>query len=138
MIRMKSKLVGMTRRRFLLSGTLVATTFASSSCSYSLTGLRASAISDGKIKAGLRQLFSDRAAARGLGKRYIDLYPREAQRILLFEKLVSSLQPGSSRELKAIIARERESDFQNNRIVIIDGWLLARTEAEVCALTVLL
>lgn len=135
---MKSKLAGMTRRQFLLSGTLISEVFASLTTPYGLPrshGAFVSSLTKARIEHSLRALFSDIDAARVLGMRYIDLYPSEAQRIVLLDKLFLSA-PRTSRELKTIISLEREYDFQNNRTIIIDGWILARTEAEVCALTV--
>jgi hypothetical protein len=137
---MKSKLAGMTRRKFLLSGTLITGVFASLTTPYGLPRSRSArvfSLAKANIEHSLRELFSDIDAARGLGKRYMDLYPREAQRIVLLDKLLLSA-PGTSRELKTIISREREYDFRDNRTIIIDGWLLARTEVEVCALTIML
>ncbi|MCZ6800225.1 MAG: hypothetical protein O7F12_07020 [Nitrospirae bacterium] len=91
-----------------------------------------------ELKQCLLGLFGDLDSPRILGKRYLDLYPHEKQRALLLAARIQSSQTGSSSALRKLLARQREFDFQNGEIVIVDGWILSQTEVEVCALTVLL
>lgn len=133
--------IGMTRRKFLLSATLMGTLFGLVSCSSLLASLgfsREHGTTVPEIRPWLFGLFGDLDSAQSLGKRYLDLYPQEAQRALLLAAHIQSAQPRTSSELKKMLARERELDFRTSRTVIIDGWLLARTEVEACALTILL
>ena len=91
-----------------------------------------------EAKRCLLGLFSDLETPRFLGTRYLELYPQEAQRALILATQIQTAQTRTSNELRKLLARKRECDFRNGDVVIIDGWLLARTEVEACALTVLL
>jgi len=130
----------MTRRKFLLSVTLISTLFGLSCSSWvaSLGYSREYGRKASNIRTCLFGLFSDLDPARSLGKRYLDLYPQGTQRALILAEHIQSAQLRTSNELKKMLVRQRELDFQNGRTVLIDGWLLARTEVEVCALTILL
>ena len=130
----------MTRRKFLFSVTLIGTLswLAGSSCLARVCDFRECGTTVTKIKQCLLGLFDDLDSPRVLGKRYLDLYPYEKQRALLLAARIQSSQPWTSSALRKLLARQRESDFQNGDIIMIDGWLLSRTEVEVCALTVLL
>ena len=130
----------MTRRKFLLSVALMGTLFGLSGTSW-LSGLGfcgEHGRKDQKLRQCLLGLFGDLDSPRSLGKRYLDLYPQGTERALLLAANIRSAQLRTSRELKKMLARQRELDFRNNRTVLIDGWILARTEVEVCALTILL
>lgn len=86
----------------------------------------------------LLQIFSDLEAPRALGRRYLKSYPQESGREQLLETLIDGTAPGDHEALRKRLARRRGQDFRNGNIVIVDGWILARTEAQVCALTTLL
>ena len=132
--------IEMTRRKFLLSVTLMGTLFGLS-CSSWLVGLgfsREYGRTKQKLREGLFGLFGDLDSARSIGKRYLDLYPNGKDRALLLAERIQIAQLRTSGELLKVLARKRELDFQNRETVLIDGWILARTEVEVCALTVLL
>jgi len=90
------------------------------------------------IKGCLLELFTDQEAPRFLGQRYLDLYPHQRARALLLAKRIQSVRPQTSGALKQMLTRQREADFQNGETVLVDGWLLARSEVEACALTILL
>lgn len=90
------------------------------------------------MKRCLLELFTDQDAPYLLGKRYLDLYPHHKTEVFLLAERIQSLQPPTAMVLKKMLRRQRESDFHNGETITIDGWLLARTEAEACALTVLL
>ena len=130
----------MTRRKFLLSVTLLST-LSWLIGSYWLTRLRfsrGSGMTVVETRRCLLGLFGDLETPRLLGKRYLDLYPQETQRALILAAHIQTAQTRTSNELRKLLARKRECDFRNGEIVIVDGWLLARTEVEACALTVLL
>jgi len=132
--------IGMTRRKFLLSVILMSTSswLAGSYCFPRLCGSREGGMTVAEIKQSPLGLFGDLDSPRILGKRYLDLYPQEKERVLLLAARIQSAQLGTSSAVRKLLGRQREFDFQNGEIVIIDGWLLSRTEVEVCALTVLL
>ena len=109
-----------------------------SSCLARWRGSQECGMTVAEIKQCLLGLFEDLDSPRILGKRYLDLYPHEKPRAQLLAARIQSSQPWTTSNLKKSLARERELDFQSGKIVIVDGWLLSRTELEVCALTVLL
>ncbi len=94
------------------------------------------------IVARLAGLIERRADAQALGRAYLRLHPEEAAP----EPLVEQLLPGAGRgseslrrlttsDLREAARRQRERDFARGDTVVIDGWILARTEARLCALT---
>jgi hypothetical protein len=54
----------------------------------------------------------------------------------LLAQLRKSPQAPSPRQVAESFAQLRAQDFRMNHIVIIDGWVLARTEVELCELLV--
>jgi hypothetical protein len=132
--------IEMTRRKFLLSITLMGALswIGGSSGLARLRGSQKCGTTVAEIKPCLLGLFEDLDSPRILGKRYLDLYPHEKPRVQLLATRIQSSQPWTTSTLKKSLARERELDFQNGEVVIVDGWLLSRTELGVCALTVLL
>jgi hypothetical protein len=91
--------------------------------------------------AQLRSLVADPRRARILGYRYRTQYPAEKQTAVLTGLICSSLALDDSgmavidRDalLSALDARVR-AEFGDGDIVQVDGWVLARTEARLCAL----
>jgi hypothetical protein len=76
-----------------------------------------------------------------IGKAYLATAPDEADKAML----VALLCPGAPScypELLALdepafrswIARRHRADFEEGRTVCVDGWILSRTEARLCAL----
>jgi hypothetical protein len=120
------------RRRFLqASGGLVL------ACASGLAG----ALFDGEAAdagrssdQGLSELFRSPRKARALGERYLALHPEAAGRAALAARLGLDAAPISRASLRERLASLRERDFAQRRIVAIDGWILARSEAEICAL----
>jgi hypothetical protein len=49
-------------------------------------------------------------------------------------KLRKLPRAATPRHVAESFAQLRDGDFRMNRIVIIDGWVLARSEAELCEL----
>jgi hypothetical protein len=83
----------------------------------------------------------DLDAARHVGRRYLAMAPGEADAHCLCRELGIS-RPGRhaamDRSTLAHLAELRREDFAHGRTVIIDGWLLARAEARLCALASLI
>ncbi len=91
--------------------------------------------------AQLRSLLPDLQRARALGTRYRRQFPGEARRNDLRQLIETALRGGEpvaaplGRDLllARLDARVR-MEFGCGDIVHLDGWILARTEARVCAL----
>lgn len=93
-------------------------------------------------RAALESLLSDISGARAIGVRYLALAPEEANRTALAASLFSGFSepPGSPIEfarLRSTLATQRDRDFAAGDTVVIGGWILARTEARLCALAAL-
>lgn len=121
----------LTRRYFLLGGSFA---FAGGLlCARALAGILVSPPSlPGTVS-------DDRAAQIWLGERYLELRPEERSAGRLYRELFGiDLDPRCSRldggELLRRIRHRRAADFQHGELVVLDGWLLARTEARVFAL----
>jgi PST family polysaccharide transporter len=96
----------------------------------------------GTPKTVAETLFSDLGTARMIGARYLAQAAHECDAVVLAAELPAGcvVPPASHHDLAGIrksIDSQRERDFANGDTVIIDGWILARTEARLCALTVL-
>lgn len=74
--------------------------------------------------------FSDLTALRRLGTIYLVAHPEERSRALLSHLLVAGDHGTIPSRLLNAVAR----DWSSNHVVVVDGWLLARTEARLCAL----
>ena len=79
------------------------------------------------VASGLRDALADPAAASLLGQR-VPATPEEVA------SLVAELPTtGGTTALRAEIARRIAADLSAVRLRIVDGWVMARTEALVCA-----
>lgn len=87
-------------------------------------------------------MFSDLATARMIGVRYLAQATHECDAAVLAAELPAgcAVAPTSRQafdDIRETIDAQRQRDFAAGDTVIIDGWILARTEARLCALTVL-
>lgn len=73
-------------------------------------------------------------AARRIGRRYLAIAPGEADPVRLAATLPALRDPVAQR--RALDAARRR-DFAAGDTVILDGWILARSEARLCALAAL-
>ena len=89
------------------------------------------------IARTLRPIFNKELTPQTIGRRYLSLYPEEADVDRLWTALVGSSAPARTDELKMRLAQLRQRDFEDGEIAIVDGWILARTEARACALLAL-
>jgi hypothetical protein len=99
-----------------------------------------SAASPEQIQADLATLLQYQASAKIIGQRYLQHYPQEAnieQLLSLIAVDVVSGARGDPQELRGRLAQKIRQDFADERVVNLQGWLLARTEARLCALAVL-
>lgn len=79
-------------------------------------------------------------SARAVGERYLALMPQERDQALLRRALFGSGASGRSPSPEALrlqISALRERDFTTGDTVMIDGWMMARSEARLCAMTAL-
>lgn len=74
-------------------------------------------------------LFSDLSALRRLGDIYLAAHPAERSRDLLSHLLIADFDGTIPSRLLSAVSR----DWSGHRVVVVDGWLLARTEARLCA-----
>jgi hypothetical protein len=88
--------------------------------------------------------YSDPASAARIGRAVLAAVPAEAtaeavvaalagDRRAELEALAAS-DPGA---LRALLQKQHRSDFEDGRTVSIDGWVLSRTEARLCAVAAL-
>lgn len=73
-------------------------------------------------------LLGDIAALRRLGAVYLSLHPQERDRERLSQLLLRSAKPAGLSLLEEI-AR----DWFEHEVIVVQGWVLARTEARICA-----
>ena len=75
--------------------------------------------------AGLGSLFTRPDAARAIGAAYLRAYPQEA-------RVVRSLRIAANG--REDVATRVRADFAGGDVVMVEGWMLSRTEARLCAL----
>jgi len=75
-------------------------------------------------------LFADLTALRRLGAIYLAAHPEERSHTLLSRLLIAANDCTIPSQLLSAVAR----DWSSNHVVLVDGWLLARSEARLCAL----
>jgi hypothetical protein len=89
----------------------------------------------------LVQSLHDSSSARAVGAAYLRIMPYEADVQALLARLLED-QPAlsgsrSAAATRGLLRRSIRADFAGERVVAVDGWLLAETEARLCALAVL-
>jgi len=74
-------------------------------------------------------------AARRLGRLYLSSHPEDADAALL-QRALFGAAGGTWDDRRAAIAWENacQSDFRAERLVAVNGWWLAQSEARLCAL----
>ncbi len=124
------------RRRFLALGlaAAVAGQIRPALAGAPLGGLAGPANDTERRLAGL---FRNPEFAREVGRKYLAIHPDEADRYRLRTTLFGVARPRSSAALRNVLADRRRKDFEDGDIAVVDGWVLARSEARVCALVAL-
>jgi len=81
-------------------------------------------------------LLHDGESARAVGRAYLLQEPAEADVTHLMALLdpVGVAARGEAELLRQTIAARHRNDFGCGRTVILDGWILSRTEVRLCAL----
>jgi hypothetical protein len=82
-------------------------------------------------------LFCEDDALVSMGKQYLELYPQE-QDISLLISLINSSQYSQEQSLRRELQDNTRRDFEFNQTMILDGWVISRTEARQCALFTLM
>ncbi len=93
----------------------------------------------------LAGLLTHRDSARVVGSAFLDHAPEEASVSHLVDRISAELPEGrqtvrdaSNDELRALLAASVRSDFDEERVVNVDGWVLSPTEARLYALAALM
>ena len=86
--------------------------------------------------------FCDEATLREVGRRYLAEFPGEHSAAILLSRLGDDGAPrsaGGPGEIEGAseAANQAEQDFLKKKILVIDGWIISRTEARQCALLAL-
>ncbi len=84
--------------------------------------------------SALLATFHDLNVVREIGRRYREMTPQEDNAALLAESILGEQPSAPSAALSAGLAEHVQRDFAASRTVIVDGWVLAVTEARQCAL----
>jgi hypothetical protein len=126
-------------RRFLLHGSALSAIAASVSLGMRHFLSFAPAPDDATlIEVSLRELFADPEAARLVGARYLCGHGDEASPARLHALLFAGAPPSSAICFAGWMVERRSFEFGSEDVVVVAGWLLARSEARLCALLNLL
>lgn len=128
---------GVTRRSILRQGGVLATIGLLSPLSFGQ-----GTDGDRLLAHKLIALFSDRTSAAELGGRYLEMCNesldwRIVLKAIVYDHSATSTVSSelSSTQLRNNVSAMVSEDFQQGDTVWLDGWLLARTEARLYALT---
>lgn len=93
----------------------------------------------------LVRAFSCPESAAELGRAYLATAPRERSPAVLVDSIAANLpaghmvlRTGDDKQLKSLLARRLKEDFTAGNTVTVDGWIISKTEARLCALAALL
>jgi hypothetical protein len=131
----------LTRRRFMA----LALAFSAPLVPGVVPGL---SLGDPRISASARltALIRHRDSAARIGRAYLRTAPadRDAERLL--DAIVATVATGTDGDdplaaddvmLADMLARQIASDFASRDVALVEGWVLSRTEARLCALVAL-
>ena len=79
----------------------------------------------------------DAASASAVGAAYLRRYPEHASRSALLSFLQLPDEPLTTAQISAAVESRIQSDFEHQRTLVLERWLLSRTEAAVCGLILL-
>ena len=82
-------------------------------------------------------LFCNEDSLVSMGKQYLELYPQE-QDVSLLISLIDCGQYSQEHTLRRQLQDNIRRDFEFNQTLILDGWVVSRTEARQCALFTLM
>jgi hypothetical protein len=134
---------GMTRREFLLlsAGAGVAWLLRST-----LPWSQPGAISNQwALSLHLTALLRHRESARIIGREYLRQYPHESDTQMLAGLIATAcggcdapLLEAAEKEPQSLLEQTLRRDFEAEKVVKIQGWILSTTEARLCALAALI
>jgi hypothetical protein len=79
----------------------------------------------------------DAASASAVGAAYLRRYPEHASRAALLSFLQLRDEPLTAAQIGVAVEHRIQSDFEHQQTLVLERWLLSRTEAAVCALILL-
>ena len=91
----------------------------------------------------LAGLFGPQASARAIGTAYLAEEPSEGEADSLVEAIVAGLDGGRAAlqldegSLRALLLGRIQRDFEEETTLCLRGWIVSRTEARLCGLSVL-
>jgi hypothetical protein len=91
------------------------------------------------LKSLVLFLEPSRSSAKAIGQAYLAQTPEEKDLHILAERLlvetsISKLQMHQVDISRSDLVRLCSEDFANGRTIALDGWLISRTEARLCAM----
>jgi hypothetical protein len=83
----------------------------------------------------LRETFTDLRSARAAGRAHLAADPTAEESLTRLQHALTSAARGGADAVWWEIETARERDWRSGDIAIVGGWVLARTEADLCVLT---
>ena len=88
--------------------------------------------------AVLSDLLPSNESARAVGRAYLDTAPEDFDPQGLVEDLFEGQDRAEMQRLRGTVASAVRADFEAGRTVSLHGWILSRTESQLCAMVTLL
>ena len=126
------------KRRFFLISLAISPIFFWRTTRWLRVSAEAGDLETPTVKYCLSNVLTDESGARLIGMAYLSAYPDEGDRILILKDLLGPTKLRGPDDLRRRIAKRREQDFIEGQVVVLDGWILAKSEARAVALAVLL
>jgi len=82
------------------------------------------------------EIFSSLKSARHVGRAFLALYPEEGSQARLAALTGANLAEQDPGAWRTWLAQRRRQELRDEQVVEIDGWVLALSEARLCALRV--
>lgn len=132
---------GIDRRTFVKeAGRATALALAAPSLLSALAGCGP----DAELGGRLAGFYGDPEAAAAVGRVWLAASPEEADRALLIERMADGsldewerLARRDPEALRAAVRARHRTDFAEDRVVRLNGWILSETEVRLCALAAL-
>ena len=83
------------------------------------------------------RFITNRVDLRSIGRHYLDANPHDDSRSRIMHDLFGPLGPTGSHDHRWSLAKRCEREFVAGDVLVVDGWILSRSEARAAALTVL-
>lgn len=125
----------MDRRQFLEIGGTSALAFPLAG---SIALIEPSPEQQSLIRPDMLTRLGDQGLTRDLGRQYRRAFPQENSSVRLTGILRRSAAGEDGSDVSTKLKSRVQRDFAQGRTVVLDGWILARTEARQCALFSLL